>query len=247
MRRVPGWLDMSVGAELRAELDTPVLVENDVKALAGAESLYGRGRGKRNFVVITIGRGVGFASVSGGIVSRGATGSAGEIAHVVLNPRGPRPCGNRGCLETFVGSPGLVSAGRHAGVLEDGDGVDRLAELADQGNGPAAEVFKSAALKLGQSVAAPIAALDPELIVIAGEGTSAWRHWERSFTSSLRRHLPEAMRAVAVEVDSWDDSSWARGAAAIVLATPFDHNAPGGRQTPKVLERLHGTAGRGED
>ncbi len=240
-----GWLERSVGSELRAELDTPVLVENDVKALAVAESLYGRGRGKRNFAVITIGHGVGFASVSGGIVSRGASGGAGEIAHVVLDPRGPTcACGNRGCLETFVGSVGLVAAGRRAGVLKQADGVDRLAALADQGDRHAQAAFSNAAKKLGRSVAAPIAALDPELIIIAGEGTFAWRHWERSFTSSLRNHLPGPMRRVAIEVDSWDDRSWARGAAAIVLATPFDQNAAGGRQTPRVLERLHGASSR---
>jgi predicted NBD/HSP70 family sugar kinase len=242
---VLGWLSRSVGSELRAELDTPVLVENDVKALAVAESLYGRGRGRSNFAVLTIGRGVGFASVSGGVVSRGASGGAGEIAHVVLNPRGALcPCGNRGCLETFVGSAGLVTAGRRAGLLRKDEGLERLAELADERDRNAQEVFANAARKLGQSVAGSIAALDPELIIVAGEGTVAWSHWERAFISSLRRHLPEPMRSIAVEVEPWDDSSWARGAAAIVLATPFDHNAAGGRQTPRVLERLHGASVR---
>jgi hypothetical protein len=51
------------------------------------------------------------------------------------------------------------------------------------------------------------------------------------------------MRDLPVEVDTWDDTSWARGAAAIVLATPFDRNAPAGRQRPHVLGRLHGTRG----
>jgi hypothetical protein len=49
------------------------------------------------------------------------------------------------------------------------------------------------------------------------------------------------MHDLPVEIDTWDDTSWARGAAAIVLATPFDRNAPAGRQRSRVLDRLHGT------
>jgi predicted NBD/HSP70 family sugar kinase len=239
---VLGWVRMPLGRELRAELETPILVENDVKALAVAESLYGRGRGRRNFAVITIGRGVGFASVSEGMVSRGAGGGAGEIAHVVLSSSGPVcACGNRGCLESFVGERGLVEAGRSANILRPKEGMARLCKLADQGDKGAETVFRRAAQKLARTLAPAIAALDPDVLIIAGEGTSSWQHWDEPFSSTLKRHLPESMRAVGIEVDSWDDTSWARGAAAIVLATPFDRNALAGRQRPNVLARLHGS------
>ena len=238
---VLGWLGMPIGRELRAELDTPILVENDVKALAIAESLYGRGRGKHNFIVITIGRGVGFASVSEGVVGRGAGGGAGEIAHVVLTANGPIcACGNRGCLEAFVGEAGLLNAARASGVLKHREGLGRLAKLADQGDKRAKDVFAQAAQKLARVVATTVAALDPDVLIVAGEGTANWRHWQGPFSSTLAKHLPEPMRGVPIEVDSWDDTTWARGAAAIVLATPFDRNALAGRQRPKVLARLHG-------
>jgi predicted NBD/HSP70 family sugar kinase len=237
---VLGWHGLQLGRTLRAELGTPILVENDVKALAIAESLYGRGRDRRNFVVITIGRGVGFASVSEGVVRRGARGGAGEIAHVALSATGPMcACGNRGCLEAFIGEDGLLQAGRTAGVLRAKDGVERLAALADRGDKQAKDVFARAARKLASAVATTIAALDPEVIIVAGEGTANWRHWDAAFSATLRRQLPEPMRDIAVEADSWDDMSWARGAAATVLATPFDRNALAGRQRRRVLARLH--------
>ncbi|MCU1495497.1 MAG: hypothetical protein JWO62_3261 [Acidimicrobiaceae bacterium] len=239
---VLGWVNMPIGRQLRAELDTPILVENDVKALAIAERLYGRGRNRRNFVVITIGRGVGFASVSDGVVRRGASGGGGEIAHVVLSPSGPMcACGSRGCLEAFVGADGLVTAGRVAGVLRGNEGLGRLAELAEGGDGKAQEVFARAAQRLARAVATTMAALDPEVVLVAGEGTTSWHHWDGPFRATLARYLPASMRGVPVEVDSWDDTSWARGAAAIVLATPFDRNAFAGRQRPHVLARLHGS------
>jgi predicted NBD/HSP70 family sugar kinase len=240
---VLGWVRAPVGRRLRAELDTPILVENDVKALAVAESLYGRGRDRRNFVVITIGRGVGFASISDGVVQRGASGGAGEIGHVTVVGSGPTcACGNRGCLEAFVGEPALLAAGRAAGVLTAGDGIARLAQRADAGDRRARDVFKRAAQRLGRAVATPVAALDPEVIVVAGEGTANWRHWHAPFSDVLMRSLPAAMRGLATEVDSWEDTTWARGAAALVLATPFDPNAVAGRQRPKVLARLHGAS-----
>jgi predicted NBD/HSP70 family sugar kinase len=238
---VLGWVSAPIGRQLRAELDGPILVENDVKALAVAESLYGRGRDKRNFVVITIGRGVGFASVSEGVVRRGASGGAGEIAHVAVGSGGPPcACGRRGCLEAFVGEQGLLTAARSAGLLRPKEGVARLAKLADQGDKTARATFAGAAAKLAAAVAPTLAALDPEIVLIAGEGTTHWRHWESSFSAALAKSLPTPMRSVPIEVDTWDDSSWARGAAALVLATPFDRHAPAGRQRSRVLAKLHG-------
>jgi predicted NBD/HSP70 family sugar kinase len=238
---VLGWTGMPVGKRLRAQLETPIIVENDVKALAIAERLYGRGRTRRNFVVITIGRGVGFASVSEGVLRRGAGGGAGEIGHVVMSGTGPVcACGSRGCLEAYIGADGLVTAARMAGILRGSEDVGHLTDLADT-SGPAAAIFASAAQRLAKAIAASVAALDPEVVLIAGEGVAGWRHWDGAFRSTLARHLPASMREIPVEVDTWDDTSWARGAAAIVLATPFDRNAPAGRQRPHVLGRLHGT------
>jgi predicted NBD/HSP70 family sugar kinase len=240
---VLGWVGMRLGKRLRAELETPIIVENDVKALAIAERLYGRGRTHRNFVVITVGRGVGFASVSEGVLRRGASGGAGEIGHVVMSATGPVcACGSRGCLEAYVGADGLVTAARIAGVLRGSDGLEHLVDLADADE-QAAEIFVRAGQRLAKAVAAAVAALEPEVVLIAGEGVAGWRHWDGAFRSTLAKHLPASMRDLPVEVDTWDDTSWARGAAAIVLATPFDRNAPAGRQRSHVLGRLHGTRG----
>lgn len=239
---VLGWEGAPVGRQLRAELDTPILVENDVKALAVAESLYGRARDRQAFVVVTIGRGVGFASASGGVVQRGASGGAGEIGHVTVSTSGPVcACGNRGCLEAFVGESALLASAWAAGIRAPTGGVAGLAQLADAGDSRARDVFAHAGETLGKAVSGPVAALDPEVVVVAGEGTVNWRHWEGAFAEALRRHLPVALRDVPVEADTWEDTDWARGAAAIVLATPFDPNAAAGRQRPRVLARLHGS------
>lgn len=241
---VLGWAGMPLGRHLRKAIGVPVLIENDVKALAVAERLFGGGQNRRNFVVVTVGRGVGFACVISGVLERGANGGAGELAHVVVSSNGPEcACGQRGCLEAYVGADGLVAAGRTAGVLGPGQGLDWLAQLADQGQATAREVFARAGQRLAHAVAPAIAALDPEVILVAGEGTTSWPHWDAAFRTSLARRLPRWMRDIPVEVDEWGESSWARGAAAIVLAAVFDRNALAGQARLQVLARLHGPGG----
>jgi predicted NBD/HSP70 family sugar kinase len=245
---VLGWSRVPLGSHLRRRVGVPVLVENDVKALAVAALLFGGGRARRNFVVVTIGRGVGFACVSNGVLLRGGDGGAGELAHVVISTNGPEcPCGERGCLEAFIGAPGLVAAGRTAGILVEGQGIDDLAALAERGEPRAREIFARAGQRLAQAAVPAIAALNPELVLIAGEGTNLWKYWDSAFRNGLAKRLPRWMRDVPVEVEGWEESSWARGAAAIVLATPFDRNAVAGQQRLQVLARLHGSRGNEED
>jgi predicted NBD/HSP70 family sugar kinase len=241
---VLGWTGMPLGRELRRAIGVPVLIENDVKALAVAERLYGLGRSRRSFIVVTVGRGVGFACVSNGVLERGSHGGAGELGHVVVSNHGPEcACGQRGCLEAYVGADGLVAAGRAAGLLGAGQGLDSLAAMADQGEATAREIFARAGQRLAYAIVPAVAALNPEVLLVAGEGTASWQHWDTAFRTSLARRLPSWMRDTPVEVDQWDESSWARGAAAIVLATPFDRNALAGQQRLQVLARLHGEKG----
>ena len=239
------WKAVPLGSTLRQAVGVPVLVENDVKALAVAERLFGLGRDHQDFAVLTIGRGVGFASIVGGILQRGAGGGAGELAHVVVATNGPYcACGQRGCLEAYVGAGGLVAAGRSAGLLKAGQNLDHLSALADQGEARAREIFASAAQRLAHAIAPVLAASSPEVLLVAGEGTASWPHWDRAFRNSLAKRLPAWMRDLPVQVDEWDDTSWARGAAALVLATAFDANAPAGGQRHQVLARLHGDVQR---
>lgn len=240
---VLGWVKMPLGRRLRAAMNVPVLIENDVKSFAVAERLYGRGRDRRNFAVVTVGRGIGFASVANGVLHRGADGGAGELAHVVIASNGPEcACGQRGCVEAFLGSNGLAASGRAAGLFGADEGFGRLAELANQGEPQARSIFAQAGQRLAHALAPAIAALNPEVVLVSGEGTPWWHHWDSSFRASLAKRLPRWMRDVTVEVDQWEESSWARGAAAIVLATLFDKNALAGQQRLQVLARLHGSA-----
>lgn len=234
-----GWQQVPIGSTLRREFSLPVLVENNVNALAVAERLYGVGRQHENFLVVTIGTGVGAGIVVDGVVLRGNGGGAGEIGHIPVAEGGPLcSCGNYGCLESYIGEAALVTAARSQGVIGERSGMAALRAAADAENPAATAIFSEAGHRLGRALAGVIHTLDPEIVIVMGEGTAAWKHWSFGFEPALRSALIPSRRGVGVAVETWQDESWAQGAAAIVLATPFDSEGLAGDQGRLVRERL---------
>jgi predicted NBD/HSP70 family sugar kinase len=234
-----GWQQVPLGSTLRRELNLPILVENNVNALAVAERLYGIGRQHENFLVVTIGTGVGAGIVVDGVVLRGAGGGAGEIGHIPVLENGPLcSCGNHGCLESFIGEAALVRRARELGVIGQQGGMPALRAAADAENPEAARIFSEAGHLLGRALAGTIHTLDPEIVIVLGEGTVAWTHWSYGFEPALRSALIPSRRGVGIAVETWADESWAQGAAALVLATPFAADDVAGDQGRLVRERL---------
>jgi predicted NBD/HSP70 family sugar kinase len=217
-----GWRSLAVGELLRQRLGVPVLVDNDVNTLAVASRLYGRGKDVDHFLTVTIGRGVGLGIIVGGDLYRGAHGGAGEFGHVAVVEDGPLcECGKHGCLEALVADPALVARGEREGLLEQGDGVHRLRELAEAGDLRAARIFADAGGTLGRAVAGLVNVLSPELVLINGEGTQAWSQMSASFQRGLTDAVFPPLATIAVELEPWDDAKWALGAAALVLRATF--------------------------
>lgn len=219
-----GWRGLPLAEILQERLGLPVFVDNDVNTLAVWERLYGRGGRFEHFFAVTIGRGVGLGIVAGGDIYRGFRGGAGEFGHVSVVDDGPvcTTCGNRGCLEALVADPALLSQARDAGLVAEDDGIERLLGLAEGGVDRAIALYERAGSILGRAVAGLVNVLAPERVFLSGEGTRAWRWLEPSFDEGLREHLFPALSDVRVEVDPWDDTKWAVGAASLVLRATFN-------------------------
>jgi predicted NBD/HSP70 family sugar kinase len=238
-----GWSDARVGAVLRSALGVPVLVENDVNTLAVAERLYGTGRDHETYLVVTIGRGIGCGIVVDGSVYRGASGGAGEIGHVPITVDGPLcGCGSTGCLEAHIGEDALVRQAWERGVVGPRGTSAGLRLAADDGDPTARAIYREAGVLLGRALAGVVHTIDPEIVVLLGEGIDAWPHWEPGFEPSFRGHLMPARRGLPFVVEPWAEDKWALGAAALVLATPFDGSGTSGDQGRLVRERLHAGA-----
>lgn len=161
-----GWHDVDVRDQLP---DTArVLVGNDADLAVLAEHVRGAGRDCDDLVFLIGRAGVGAGMIAGGFSLLGTAGRAGEIGHNVLDPAGPPcHCGQRGCLETYVGQDALLAA---AGLPTRADGGD-IAEVfarAEAGNARARNSVERAATSLGETVAELANLLDPQRVLLGG-------------------------------------------------------------------------------
>jgi predicted NBD/HSP70 family sugar kinase len=217
-----GWRDVKVAQRVQDQLGVPVFVDNDVNTLAVAERLYGRGHDIENFITVTIGRGVGLGIVAGGDIYRGFGGGAGEFGHTFAVEDGPLcTCGKRGCLEAVVADPALIAEGQRLGLLERGEGIARLHELAREGRLQARQIYHDAGTQLGRAVSDLVNVLAPQLVLVSGEGTQAWPYLGEAFAAAYAANVFPPLGDVAVEVEPWDDAKWAVGAATLVLRATF--------------------------
>jgi glucokinase len=94
---------------MKKKIDLPVYLTNDANAAAIGEMLFGGAKNMKNFIVLTLGTGLGSGIVINGTVVYGHTGFAGELGHTIVIPDGRDcGCGRQGCLETYASATGLV-------------------------------------------------------------------------------------------------------------------------------------------
>ncbi len=157
----------------------PVALTNDANAAAVGEMTYGAARGMKNFIMITLGTGVGSGIVINGEVVYGHDGFAGELGHVsaVRNNGRTCGCGKTGCLETYASATGVARTAREWLELTDEPSVlrslDTIAskdvyEAAKDGDKLALKIFEFTGKILGRSFADFIAFSSPEAIVLFG-------------------------------------------------------------------------------
>ena len=166
-----GWDDLHIGQTMSKRLARPVTVDNDANLGALAELELGAGRGYRDVVFVRASYTTGAGIILGGHLHRGYAGTAGEIGHVQVDPMGAIcRCGNRGCLDTVVGSSALLDLVRSShGDLTLRDIILRARD-GDPGCG---RVIADAGERIGKVVAQVVNTLNPQLVVVGGELAAA--------------------------------------------------------------------------
>jgi predicted NBD/HSP70 family sugar kinase len=171
-----GWHDVAFGDLLADALEVPVYLDNPLKASTTAELWFGVGRQHQDFAVITLGTGVGAGLALGGSLYRGSSNSAGEWGHtrLVLDGRVCR-CGGSGCVEAYVGAPGILQHLRDRApdspLLRPDDqtaSLNALALAADAGDPVALAVLTDTARYLGAGLADLVNLLNPEVVILSG-------------------------------------------------------------------------------
>ncbi|MFZ3560571.1 ROK family protein [Streptomyces sp. BH055] len=171
-----GWHDAVPLRELLARhLDIPLYLDNPLRASTVAELWFGAARGRDDAVVVNLGTGVGAGLALGGALHRGVTNSAGEWGHTTLVLDGrPCHCGDRGCVEAYVGAPGIMRTLRelHPGsaLLRSDDQtatIGAIGRAAVGGSAEALDVVRETARYLGAAVGDLVNLLNPEVVVLS--------------------------------------------------------------------------------
>ncbi len=217
-----GWKDLPLGDRLEARLHVPVYLDNDVNTLTLSEKWLSRGRLEDNFIVITVGRGIGMGIVIKGELYRGRGGGAGEFGHISVDPSGPPcDCGKRGCLESLVSDRALVEEARRVVSPEISD-LDDLIRRAGDGDAASARILADAGRLLGRQIANLANIFDPKLIIISGEGVRMGDPFFGPVRSAFKECVMSGLADdIEIRVNSWGDDIWALGAASLVIAEIF--------------------------
>ena len=175
------WKGIINFAELfREHFEYPVILTNDANAAAIGEMIYGTAKGLKDFIIITLGTGLGSGFVANGELIYGHDGFAGELGHTIVFPDGRKcGCGRNGCLEQYASATGIVKTVNEFIASSDEDSLLRnfnpeeitsklIHEAAMQGDNIAFEAFDFTGRILGLAIANAVAITSPEAVILFG-------------------------------------------------------------------------------
>ncbi|WP_052366834.1 ROK family transcriptional regulator [Paraoerskovia marina] len=211
-----GWDDLHVGQVLSKRLARPVHVDNDANLGAIAEHDFGAAADVQDSIFVRASYGVGAGIMINGRLHRGFAGTAGEIGHVQVDAAGAIcRCGNRGCLDTVVGSAALLEMLRAShGPLTLRDVITR----AEEGDPGCRRVIADAGEKVGSVVASLASTVNPQRVVVGGELAETGETFLAPLRDAVLRHVvPNAISPVEVVPAALGDRAEIMGALAVAL------------------------------
>lgn len=204
-----------LAAMLRDRLGLAVALANNSHVVALGEQAFGSAHGLRDFIIVTLGTGMGSCIFSDGNVNLGYDGYAGEIGHTCVNLNGRScGCGNIGCLETYTAAKGIVKTAQELLAETDEPSLMRgeetlspkqIAQYCDQGDQLAIEVYRRTGEVLGLSLANYASLLNPEAIIFTG-GISKAGKWllepaKESFDDHVFHNIQGKVKFLVSELD----------------------------------------------
>jgi glucokinase len=221
---IPAWRSFPLRERLRERFGgIPVRLHNDAICMAVGEHWRGAGRGRRNLLGMVVSTGVGGGLVLDGRLINGATGNAGHIGHIVVDPLGPFcTCGGRGCLEAIARGPALAAWAQGEG-WRPGQAEVTAKDLADdaaQGHPIGVAAMRRAGGALGIAIASAVDLCDVEVVSIGGGLAQAGPLLFEPLDEALRTHARISYaRDVPVVAATLGQSAGLIGAAALIFAS----------------------------
>lgn len=211
-----GWWQVELKPLMERELGVPCVVKNDVAALAHQHHWFGPGRGLRDFALVTIGAGIGYALIMHDHLVAATEADLGMFAHLILSPGGPMcPEGHRGCAAAYL-SIWSIEAGAGQGLRRTVT-YEEVIRLAANGDRVCLGVVREAAAALGRLIAHVATVSMVKTVVLAGEGVELARIGKDELGLSLTANRRDVPGSVEVVIEADDFREWARGGAVVAI------------------------------
>jgi glucokinase len=230
--RIPELTEIPLAERIQAKTGMATFLENDVNALALAESAWGLGHGAPSLVMLALGTGLGGALILDGRLVRGKNGYAGEFGHASVDLDGrPCICGIRGCLATYAAGFGIATEARRRAHRPDGLRVagtiasedwehdaEAVFRAAARGDATANAVIAEACQALGSGLGGLVNGLNPDVIVVTGGIATGLMPRQKEILDWARRYaLAPAFDVTAIHLIPGEKTRTARGGAALVF------------------------------
>lgn len=212
-----GWDGVPLRPYFAELTDAPVILDNDVNVIAGAERAPG-GPDLDDLLVLKASTGLGLGIIAGGVLQRGATAAAGEFGHnkVAAAAGIPCRCGDVGCVEAIAGGWAVVRDLRRAGRQ-----VAHVRDVVEQANGGDAEarrMIRDSGRHVGAALASAVNLLNPAALVISGDLAGAYDVYVAGLRETLYRDATAlATRELQVIPSAFGDRAGLIGSAAVAL------------------------------
>jgi glucokinase len=219
---------LGLGSAITDRFSLPVIIENDANAAAYGEKVAGAGRDLEDFVMLTLGTGIGGGVVIGGRLLP----VAAEIGHSTINMTGPQcGCGNSGCLESYASATAIIGNAISAlkndsdsilKILHNGNNYKISAEdiynAALEGDPLARTLLRDAGRALGIGIANVINYFSPQAVILTGGLLGAWNIYvDAAVTEASKRAMPELFGRTQIIASSLGDDAGTIGMAALVF------------------------------
>lgn len=212
-----GWDGLPLARIFADHFGIPAVLDNDANAGGLAEAMFGAGRGCKTVLYVNVGTGIGGAVILNGAVHHGATSSAGEIGHVIVDPTGPPcNCGKTGCLEALASGSAMERRAGELGLIISGR---ELMDRAEKGDEICLSIVREAADSLGIALANAVSLLDPEVVVLGGGVPDAGEVWWSPLRESFARYVIPQARLTPLLHAHLGYRAGVLGAAALAMPT----------------------------
>ncbi|MCH7762033.1 ROK family protein [candidate division TA06 bacterium] len=225
------WRDVPLRSQLEHALGLPVVVANDVTAIAFGEWQHGAGKNERDLVVLFVGTGIGGGIVSGGRLLEGGNNSAGELGHMTIVAGGRNcTCPNRGCMEAYAGGWAIAERAQEAVSRDTGKGkaltslageIEKItsvhvSEAFHSGDSLAKHLMEETGEYLANGIVGIVNSFNPDKLILGGgviEGTPELIQMVRDVVS--KRALEASVEKLCIVKAQLGDQAGSIGAAAM--------------------------------